>query len=317
MALKTSDYYEAKIRELYPTVKLLEAYCEADPEDKETAKELEKKKGTLGWYKDQWAERIPVKVYVDGREQLENTPEELRCPTEQTPQYDKTSWPYRSVGDYIAYVQGIGWYHVCRERKSLPDLYGTLMDDDNRENLFEEFDRFLADDRFTIFRFDLECTEEEFYNYLPQWPKTCKFCEVKREKMDSGEYFCPRTKSILDFYPGSDFKCHEGFVERKRADIDIKRLRTLKEKWIKRCFEKGFQIIWRGSREAAYQAYSPGVEEWLKLSYVGLLGLDNPFYNDHTEQLKNKAILEEKLKSVTASLERIEARESQKVGVEI
>ena len=40
----TYDHYEAEIRKLFPEVQLLKAFVEANPEDLETAKELEKKK---------------------------------------------------------------------------------------------------------------------------------------------------------------------------------------------------------------------------------------------------------------------------------
>jgi hypothetical protein len=269
-----AEYYEAEIRKLYPAVQLLRAYCEANPEDESTLKELEDKEKSLGYLKKMWAARIPIIVQVASNEGLENSAEELRCQTEPMKQYDAKKWPYKQVGDYVAFIPGIGWYPVCRERKTLEDLYGTLMDRDHRKNLFEEFDRFLADNRFTIFRFDLECTEEEFYNYLPTWPKTCKFCEIHRQKMDSGEYFCPQTFQILEFYPGPDFKCHEGFSPRQRDRIELQRILTSKETYLRQCHEKGFQVVWRGSREAACEAYRDGVEEWLKLNYVKLLKLD-------------------------------------------
>ena len=265
-----ASHYEAEIRKLYPEVQLLKAYCEADPEDKATAKELEEKKGTLRGYRDKWAERKQVLVYVDGREQLENTPEELGYPTQRTPQYDAKKWPYSSVGDYTAYIEGIGWYPVCRERKSLTDLDGTLRDKEHRKNLFEEYERFKVDPRFKnggIFRFDLECTPEELENYLPPMPKTCSFCAVKRVRMDSGDYLCLRSGHMFpSFEPAQDFKCHEGFEERKRDPVNIKAMKTLRKRIIRQCHEKGMQVIWRGSREEACKAYREGVIEYLSLN---------------------------------------------------
>jgi hypothetical protein len=296
-----AEYYEAEIRKLYPAVQLLRAYCEANPEDTATLKELEDKEGSLRYNKKMWASRKQIIVQVASNEGLENSAEELRCQTEPMKTYDEKKWPYKQVGDYVAYVPGIGWYPVCRERKTLEDLYGTLMDKEHRKNLFEEFDRFLVDNRFTIFRFDLECTEEEFYNYLPHWPKTCKFCDVKRQKMDSGEYFCPLTLQILESYPGPDFKCHEGFCPRPRDRIELQRIRTSKRTYLRQCREKGFQIEWRGSREAACEAYREGVEEWLKLNYVKLLKLD--VRDDRAELLKKKAFIEAELAAVNGALE--------------
>lgn len=303
----TSEHYEKEMRSLYPAVQLLKAYCEANPEDAETLKELEKKRGSLRWYRNCWAERSKVTVYVDGREQLPNSADELGYPTEQTPQYDKKKWPYYSVGDYVAHVQGVGWYPVCRERKSLNDLYGTLMDEDHRKNLYEEFGRFSGDKRFTIFRFDLECTEDEFYNYLPQWPKQCRFCEVKRIKTEDGDYWCPRSHELFPVRDNTpDFRCHTGFKERKRYTVDVQRIRSTQHKIIMQCQELGMQIIWRGSREAAYEAYRPGVEEWLKLNYVELLKLDEAPYNDRVAIENKIAECEVNLFALRASLARIE-----------
>ncbi len=315
----TYEHYEVEIRKLFPEVQLLKAFCESDPEDLETATELEKKKDTLRWYRDSWAKRIPVTVYVDGREQIPNTQEELRYPTERTPQYDKDDWPWYSVGDYIAYVQGIGWYPVCRERKSLNDLYGTLIDEDHRGNLYDEFVRFLTDKRFTIFRFDLECTEQEFFEYLPPRPKICKFCQVKRERMDSGDYFCNK---IYKMFPSKDtdpdFRCHEGFVERPRDKVDLQRLQTLKETILRQCRELGMQIVWRGSREEACKKYRPGVEEWLKLNYVKLLKLDEPVYNDRLLLENRIAQLEAELHAARASLASLERQQGELIqGVEV
>ena len=297
----TYEHYENEIIKLYPTIQLLKAYCEANPEDESTLKELEQKERSMSYLKKMWASRIPIIVQVASNEGLENSAEELRCQTEKMKQYDPRKWPYKQVGDYNAHIPSLGvWYPVCRERKTLEDLYGTLMDRDHRKNLYEEFERFRADPRFTIFRFDLECTEDEFLNFLPTWPKTCKFCEVHRQKMDSGEYFCPRTLQILEFYPGPDFKCHEGFSPRKRENSELQRIRTTKKRILSQCLEKGFQIVWRGSREAACDAYRAGIEEWLKLNYVVLLGLD--MRDDRAELMKKKDMLEAEYRAVCGAL---------------
>lgn len=321
----TSEHYEAEIRKLFPEVQLLKAFCEANPEDESTLKELEQKKSTLREYRNRWAERVPAIAYVDGREQLPNSSEESGYHTERTPQYDAKNWPYYSVGDYITYVPGVGWYPVCRERKSLNDLYGTLMDEDHRKNLYDEFFRFLIDKRFTIFRFDLECTEDEFFEYLPPRPKICKYCQVKRIRMDTEDDFCPK---LVKIFPSTvidpSFRCHEGFIERKRDSIELQRLHTLKETVLRQCRELGMQIVWEGSREEACAAYKPGVVEWLKLNYVSLLQLDKPLYSDREFLEDRKAALEaekvrieEELVDVNASLARIETWNSEGMGVEV
>jgi hypothetical protein len=64
----------------------------------------------------------------------------------------------------------------------------------------------------------------------------------------------------------------------------------------------GMQVVWRGSRVEAYKAYRPELEEWAKINYVKLLGLENKFYND-AEALRNrKAMLEVELEAINNSL---------------
>lgn len=300
---RPAEYYEQKIREIYPEIKLLEAYCQADPDDHSTAEELEQKKTTLRHYRDRWAERKQVLVYVDGREQLENNPTELGYPTQRTPQYDAKKWPWYSVGDYVAYIDGIGWYPVCRERKSLMDLDNTLRDKDHRKNLYEEFGRFLVDKRFTIFRFDLECTSEELEEYLPPMPKTCKFCVHKRVKLDSGDFFCPVSKHMFPEYsPGSGFKCHEGFTEKKRDPVNIQAMKSLRKTIIRQCQEMGMQVVWRGSREEACREYHAGIVEYLKLNYMKFLKLEE-IPRDEDAFLKERlAQAEEVVRATKAAL---------------
>jgi hypothetical protein len=303
MPPKSASAYADEIKSLYPEVQLLKAYTEADPEDSSTLKELEKKKNTLRYYRDKWATNLDVIVYVANNEQLPNTPEELGYETQPMPTYHAKKWPWYQTGDYQAYIQGIGWYPVVRERKTLSDLDNTLRDKYHRKNFYEEFERFQVDSRFNIFRFDLECDPEQFYNSLPQWHKTCKFCEVKRLKMDSGDYYCPRSGHMFQSYsPGSDFKCREGFVERERAQADIQRIKTTRKTILRQCLGMGMQVVWRGSRVEAYKAYRPELEEWAKINYVKLLGLENKFYND-AEALRNrKAMLEVELEAINNSL---------------
>lgn len=303
----TADHYEAEIRKLYPEVQVLKAYVEGNPEDLETAKELEQEKETLRGYRDRWAERKEVIVYVANNEGLPNSSEELRYQTAKMPTYDAKKWPWRQVGDYIAYVPGIGWYPVCRERKTLADLDATLRDKDHRKNLYEEYERCLVDSRFTVFRFDLECTPEDLNDYLPPMPKTCKFCQVKRIKTDNGDYFCPKTFTIFpEKDPGSDFKCHEGFMEKKRDPVNVSAMKTLRKTIIRQCHEMGMQVVWRGSREAACEAYKPGVEEWLKLNYVRLLNLDVTACSDRAVLEARVAQLEAELQAARTSLLRYE-----------
>lgn len=249
-----------------------------------------------------WAAKLDAEVLAANNEGqgYQRTPEEIGYPVRPMPRYDPKKWPYYQFGDYLACISGVGWYGVVIERKTLPDLYGTLIDDEHRENLYEEIGRFKSDQRFKIygiFRTDFECTEEEFFDYFPPCPKTCKFCIHERVQTENGDMYCPSSMTLLD-KDDKDFKCHNGFLERQRTEDQIRAINKKKETVLRTLRGMGVQLCWRGCRESANEAYKPELQAWCVANYERLLKLEGP------EDLElKKARLEAELSYVNDLLE--------------
>lgn len=227
-----------------------------------------------------WAEKLEVEVLAANNEGqgYQRTPEEIGYKVRPMPRYDPKKFPYRQSCDYLACISGIGWYKVGIERKTLNDLYSTLIDDDHRDNLYDEILRFNTDQRFKdrgIFRIDAECTEEEFFDFFPPYPKTCQFCIHERIKTDTGDMFCHTTLILFD-KEDKDFRCHEGFQEQPRPEDQIKAINKKKETVLRTLRGMGVQLCWRGSRESANEAYKPELQAWCVANYEKLLKLDDP-----------------------------------------
>jgi len=86
----------------------------------------------------------------------------------------KSATGYNQVGDYIFTVgaeeqsSSIIWGNLVVERKTLEDLYGTLMNKEHRSRLYREISKYEADPRFNRFMLVAECTYEEFLTYVPE-----------------------------------------------------------------------------------------------------------------------------------------------------
>lgn len=227
-----------------------------------------------------WAAKLDVEVLAANNEGpgYQRTPEEVGYPVRPMPRYDPKKFTHHQSCDYLACISGIGWYKVGIERKTLNDLYGTLIDDDHRENLYDEIHRFNSDQRFKdhgIFRMDLECTEEEFFDFFPQYPKTCQFCIHDRVQTDAGDLYCPASLTLFD-KDYKDFKCHNGFQEKQRTEYQIRAINKKKETVLRTLRGMGVQLCWRGCRESANEAYKPELQAWCVANYERLLKLDAP-----------------------------------------
>lgn len=298
----TAEYYESEIRRKYKEFL-------KDPTNK-------KKQDSLRDSVRMWAIRTNVEVLAASNEGngYQRTPEEIGYTVNPMPVYEPKKWNYHQVCDYLAVIQGVGWYQVGIERKTLEDLYGTLIDDDHRRRLNAEITRFYNDPRFCkhgIFRMDLECTEEEFYDYFPPYPKTCKFCSKQKMKLDSGDYWCPEAMYL--YAKDEDFKNFHcpanSYEEKKRTQEDIDSINKKKATCIRRLRGRGVQIVWRGDRETANSEYKPDLQSWMIENYERLLGLGEYAYDDKAYVKRKIAFLEAALQSLYASLKRIEAGE--------
>jgi hypothetical protein len=292
MVTKTASDYIPVIKSRYASLK-------QDPTNKAKKKLL---RDTV----KRWAAKNEAEVLAASNEGkgYQRTPDEIGYPVRPMPVYHPKKWPYHQFGDYQACIPGLGWYGVVIERKTLQDAVSTIIEDDHRENLYEEIGRFHADPRFKdhgIFRMDFECTEEQFFDFLPPYPKTCKFCTCERVQLDSGDLFCQTAVLIFDTeIPDPKFRCHNGFQEYQRSEKQIETIRKKKESVLRTLRAMGVQLCWRGSREAANEAYKPDLEAWCVENYVRLLKLEE--YDDYTMLMRKKAYYEAELQTLADSL---------------
>lgn len=113
---------------------------------------------------NKWVEKIHPTIFIANNEQKAWTEDMLGCHTEKMP--TKAISGYRQVGDYYMYLPEFNKYvGICGERKSVDDIYSTLLTGLKRFN--REITRFQEDNRFESFIIFAECTQEEFINYRP------------------------------------------------------------------------------------------------------------------------------------------------------
>lgn len=255
-----------------------------------------KKENQLNYSVREFAKRVEVEVFAANNEGqgYQRTPEEIGYKISPMKRYDKKNYPYYQFGDYQAYIELIGWYGVVIERKTLNDLYSTLIEDDHRKNLYQEIQRFKNDPRFSengIFRMELECTEEEFKAYFPPFPKNCNFCNKQKIKLDTGDMWCP--EAMFLYSPDEKFKgfyCPANSYEiKRRTPEDIEAINKKKETCLSRLIGKGVQLCWRGDRETANEKYKIDLQSWIIENYVRLLRLEE--YDDRTYLLRKKAFI--------------------------
>lgn len=301
----SADYYEAEIRRKYKEF-------QKDPTNK-------KKQDSLRDSVRMWAIRSQVDVLAASNEGdgFQRTPEEIGYPVKPMPRYEPKKWNYHQVCDYLALIKGVGWYQVGIERKTLEDLYGTLIDDDHRRRLNAEITRFYSDPRFCkhgIFRMEIECPEKSFYDFFPPFPKNCNFCSKQKMKLDSGDYWCP--EAMFLYAKDNDFKnfyCPANEYQAKiRTPEEIDTLNKKKATCIRRLRGRGVQIVWRGDRETANSEYKPDLQSWMIENYERMLGLGEYAYDDEAYIKRKIASCEAELQALRASLEKIQVS-----GVEV
>lgn len=163
MLPKNKADYEKEIIELHHNIK------EYDGTDA-ICKLQNRLRGQLnGWYN-----KLDICVFAANNEQLPWSEEELQMKTR--PMLTKQQTTFNQVGDYVFVVNGPKPLDKCFgglvvERKTCQDLYGTLMNRDNRERLYREVQRYEDNPRFNQFRIFAECDMMEFLNYRPPTSK--------------------------------------------------------------------------------------------------------------------------------------------------
>lgn len=149
---KLQKEWEQDIRDLYDA---LQDYPDSDSLKSSYSSKL------TGWY-----DTLVVSAQVPGNEKLPWTVSEIGMPTEPMPL--KQISGFNHVGDYNIRIRGDGIDMIgglVGERKSLEDMYSTVMHSYQSERLHREIDRFHSDPRFDTFIIFAECTNQEFIDH--------------------------------------------------------------------------------------------------------------------------------------------------------
>lgn len=206
--MKTAADYESEIRILYN-----EIHTYAKPPSK-LVDQLNRRVST-------WESKLTYKVFAANNEQLTYSSAELGY--EVLPMLQKSETGFNQVGDYITVVEGYG--HILPllfERKTLNDIYGTLMNKGPRDRFHREIDRFYADPRFDQMIILIESTEEEFLTYAP------KFNGSKFNKYHIGANVESRIQTLNSLIARDIHVLFAG--SREKA---IKRYRGLVRQWVR------------------------------------------------------------------------------------
>ena len=323
----TYEHYEAEIRKLFPEVQLLKAFCESDPEDLETATELDKKQEALKRNVKNLAKKCNPIIYVANNEgipwKLEDMPwSDTGRNVTIEPMPLKRKSKIKQVGDYVCYIPELGvYYPKVIDRKSWDDMNGTFVDEDNRARFFREVETFNIDPRFkdipdAKLEVFAECSKYDFLVKLAPYPTQCKFCtKVKRIRVDDNlVYYCTENGEPSTVKPESSCKSFDPY---KRSDGEIKALIKKKRTVIGQLKKAGVEVCWQGSRFEASHQYTVDIFEWIKGNYVTLLKLDS-MYSDRLFLENRIAQLEAELQAARASLASLERQQGELIqGVEV
>lgn len=284
---KTIQAYESEIKELHMALKEY-------PDNEIIQSKLNNRVGS-------WAKLINITIFAAQNEQLPWGQEDLGYPVR--PMLLKEKSGIQQVGDYQAFVDSLKiWYPVLVERKTLNDLYGTLIDEERRARFYREFDRFLEDDRFTEFRLYAECSRLEFMAYSPPWPRVCKYCAHCQKVQRKPTYWCCVSNADEPDAQVQPVDTCSSYRKKIRTDADVRKLIKKKRTILARLEAKGVHVCWMGSRKEATLAYQIDLRQWVVENYVTLLKLDEKPYDDIRHLQTKKAILEAELQAVNHSL---------------
>lgn len=191
-----------------------------------------------------WMTFLDVRVYVANNEQRAWTSEMIGFPTESMP--TKKDSGYDQVGDYVGVIKspgGAGKYDggkyisILIERKSVDDLYNTLIAEDNRKRFYREIDRFNADERFDKMLIMVEGAISDFLLYQPEF--------------DGGEF---------------DYK--RRFDTKKNDIINEKKMTVLADMAV-----AGVPVIFCDNATIAATLYGRIIREYIRKDYARIIGL--------------------------------------------
>lgn len=188
-----------------------------------------------------WMTLIDIRIEIANNEQRPWDAEMLGYPT--APMRTKKNTDYNQVGDYIGVVNmpdGPKYIGVVVERKSVEDLYGTLINEDNRARFHREIDRFKDDERFNQMIVMVEGSLSEFLLYQPS-------------------------------FSGNDFDYTRRFDTKRNNVINDKKLTVLADLFI-----MGVPVMFADNSTLASQMCGRLFRESIKKGYWKLLNLDEP-----------------------------------------
>ena len=297
---KSVDYHAANILQLHVELQRL-------PPQHPDYEKIEDK---LSRQKTAWVKKLDFNIRVAQNEQQLWTDEELGMVT--IPMEKKATSGYLQTGDYTFEIlnddQSITLGGLVVERKTKEDLYGTLMNREQRSRLYREIARYEEDTRFNRFHLIAECTYEEFLEYVPeifvfthgsaqytiiknilQYLKRFYKIEAAQHQVKfEGEIIYINTNDAqvhINLNPGGaaviiDGVLRESLVKRinqygkvqyfvRRGATEASKIETINS------LENRIQVSFVGSRARAVEKYGGLVRQWCRLNYKSILGIED------------------------------------------
>lgn len=252
-----------------------------------------------------WVNMLNFSVQVASNEQLPWKTEEIGYTC--TPMITKKESLIAQTGDYIAFIKDYNQYAgICIERKTLQDLYSTLMDGEQRSRLYREIVRFEKDIRFNKFMLIAECTYEEFLTYVPaiyvcQWeaipgPGTKNLIEYFKKyykidnitskqifKTDNNVFISCEKNIVIELLKNGtaslkidgvmvdtlyiENKYGRNNLYQKKGATEVSMIESMNS------LENKIQVSFVGSRERAVQKYPGLVRQWCRANYAKILNI--------------------------------------------
>jgi ERCC4-type nuclease len=209
---------------------------------------------------------LDIRIYVAGNEQKPWTSAMIGYPTEKMPTHEESS--HYQVADYVAVIkspndpptaspndtpndtptdpsndpphdtsQPVRYISTLVERKSMNDLYGTLIMEDNRQRFYREIARYQADQRFNRMIIIAECSFAAFMQHQPK-------------------------------FSGRKFDYKRKFDKKKNDTIDEKKLTVIGD-----LFVAGIPVLFCDSPEMSAKTYGRIVRETVRKEYWRILDL--------------------------------------------
>ena len=187
---------------------------------------------------NRWMELIEIRVQVAQQEKHEWTSKMIGYPTERMSLKKETGLD--QIGDYHGIVKtddGDRYIDIVIERKSIEDLYGTLIPEDNRARFYREIDRYKADFRFNSMEVLVEGSMTDFLLFQPE-------------------------------FVGGEFDYKRRFDTKKNTTINEKKMTVLADLLV-----AGVNVVFCDNPTLAAQLCGRVFRESVKKEYYKILGL--------------------------------------------